>query len=94
MAAHFYQAIVPAGGAFTVQPDVSLPFEPDEWRLIVPTGVGNNVAWSADGVTDHGVILGSTVLNSYIPMPGKFKKLWLRTLAGTPTVGVQAFTHI
>lgn len=87
-----YTEITPPAGTYPTNPSFVNLFEPDEWRFHPLSAAGNNVAYSFDGVNDHGKVFGGAPPNNFIPERGPETKLWLRILLGAPTIGVSART--
>lgn len=87
-----YSEVTPAPGPYAAQPSLTILFEPDEWRFHPLSAAANDVAYSFDGINDHGKVFGGSAVNSFIPERGSETKVWLRILAGTPTVGLSART--
>lgn len=75
----------------TPQVDLSSLFEPNGW-VVFAIGTGDAiVAYSLDGVNDHGNLKEGTAKNPE-SWTGKERKVWLRKVSGngTITVDVQA----
>lgn len=77
---------ITAPASFTVNPDVSLEFEPDSLVLKVTAGTADI---SFDGTNVH-LTLAST--DSVIVLPKKSKKLWVKQNGGAATLRWSALT--
>lgn len=76
--------------AYAATPDVEALFEPNRWIFTYVSG--GDALFSFDGVNDHGRVR-ATFVAPFI-MLGKYKKVWLKQVAGASTVAVAAATDV
>jgi hypothetical protein len=88
----YIEVITPAGAYVLATPALTLTFEPDEVRFHPLSAVGNDIAYSFDGINDHGKVFGGAPVNNYIPERVDELKVWVRTILGAPTIGISART--
>ena len=91
MPAAYTEVVVGAFLSPIIPPSLTLPFEPDYWRIIWMSGGG--VYYSFDGLSIVGRANAGYL--GYVDIPHKAKKIWLvQAGEGAVTVGLSASTNI
>ena len=88
----YIEIVTPAGAYVPGTPSLILLFEPDEVRFHPLSAAGNDIAYSFDGINDHGKVFGGAPVNNFVPERVDELKVWVRTILGAPTIGISART--
>ena len=71
------QVVSVAAATYPTDPQVNVPFEPDQFTFFNQAAAGSDVVISFDGVTDHGTLYGDTPLAA-LNWSTKQRKVWFR----------------